>query len=203
MDPNSVDWNKGQGLVPAVVQSSVSGQVLMVGYMNREALEESLRSGRVTFFSRSRNRLWTKGETSGNFLLLDQVLVDCDRDTLLVTARPQGPTCHTGEVSCFGPQAPASAGTAFLAELDRLIQRRRVERPEGSYTTRLFNEGIVKIAQKLGEEAVETVVSMNQSRQRTVEEAADLVYHLLVFLAERETSLEDVATELEFRHRPK
>lgn len=200
-DSNQLDWEKGQGLVPAVIQDAESGRVLMVGYMNLEALEQTRLGGRVTFFSRSRGQLWTKGETSGNFLNVVSILADCDRDALLITARPQGPTCHTGETSCFGPDTPAPGGAAFLCELDRLVHRRKAERPEGSYTTRLFDQGLVKIAQKLGEEAVETVVSMNQTRERTVEEAADLLYHLLVFLAERETGLAEVVAELQRRHR--
>ncbi len=201
VDPESLDWEKGQGLLPAVVQNPADGRVLMVGYMNRAALEETLRSGRVTFFSRRRGGLWTKGETSGHFLHLEAVLADCDRDTLLVVARPQGPTCHTGAASCFGPEAPGPGGVSFLVFLDDLIRRRRRERPSGSYTTRLFESGLVRIAQKVGEEAVETVVSVNEPPERTVEEAADLLYHLLVLLAERDLSLPHVVSELERRHR--
>ncbi len=202
LDPASLDWEKGQGLLPAVVQDAADGRVLMVGYMNRQALEETLRCGRVTFFSRSRGRLWTKGESSGHFLQLETVLADCDSDTLLILARPQGPTCHRGTESCFGSGAPAFGGGTFLTFLDDLVQRRRRERPAGSYTTRLFEAGVVRIAQKVGEEAVETVVSVHESPERTVEEAADLIYHLLVLLAERGLALADVVAELERRHRP-
>jgi phosphoribosyl-AMP cyclohydrolase / phosphoribosyl-ATP pyrophosphohydrolase len=194
-----LDWAKSGGLLPAVVQDSGSGRVLMLGYVNREALSRTAETGRVTFFSRTRNRLWTKGETSGNFLTVVEIRPDCDRDALLILARPEGPTCHQGTLSCFASESGEPAA-GFLDRLSRLIEDRRIQRPAGSYTTRLFNEGLQKIAQKLGEEAVETVVSMTQSQERTRDEAADLIYHLLVFLTEREIPFDDVVAELERRH---
>jgi phosphoribosyl-ATP pyrophosphohydrolase/phosphoribosyl-AMP cyclohydrolase len=181
LDAASIDWAKGDGLVPAIVQDADTGRVLMLGYMDRAALATTLARGDVTFYSRSRQRQWTKGETSGNTLRLVSVEADCDGDTLLVQARPQGPTCHLGRASCF-PQAPGN----FLAELDGLVRRRAAERPEGSYTTRLFNGGIRRIAQKVGEEGVETALAgVVQDDDALLGEAADLAYHLLVLLRAR------------------
>ena len=200
MTPESLDtlaWEKQQGLLPAIVQDAYSRRVLMLGYMNREALAQTLHSGRATFFSRSKQRLWCKGESSGHHLLVTSVEADCDHDTLLVLARPQGPTCHLGTASCF-PNAPGD----FLAELDALLQRRQQERPEGSYTTRLFDGGVRGIAQKVGEEGVETALAaVAQDDDALLGEAADLVYHLLVLLRARGLSLS--ALESTLRHRQK
>jgi phosphoribosyl-ATP pyrophosphohydrolase/phosphoribosyl-AMP cyclohydrolase len=194
-----LDFDKMGGLLPAVVQHFDTGQVLMLGYMNTEALDRTLQSGRVTFWSRSRNELWTKGDTSGNRLTLKEIRIDCDRDALLVLAQPTGPVCHRGELSCFGREREWS-GLEFLPYLEDLIQQRQSLRPEESYTTRLFAKGLDEIVKKLGEEAVEVVVSAGQDRQRSVEESADLLYHLLVFLTARELKLRQVIQELERRH---
>lgn len=194
----NLDWEKNGGLVPVIVQDSSSGRVLMLGYMNREALDKTLETGLVTFWSRGRQELWTKGETSGNYLKLKTIRQDCDADTLLVVAQPTGPTCHQGTRSCFGDE-PAT-DLEFLDDLEKLIEDRKKEMPEGSYTSKLFAAGLPEILKKLGEEAVEVVVSATQSRERTVQETADLLYHLLVFLVQQEIRLADVITELERRH---
>lgn len=195
-DPATPDWDKGDGLLPAVVQDARTLRVLMLGYMNREALEATLAAGRVTFYSRSKQRLWTKGESSGHVLELVSVDLDCDRDTLLVQARPHGPTCHLQRASCF-PQAPA----AFLAELDALVAQRERERPAGSYTTRLFDDGVRRIAQKVGEEGVETALAaVAQDDAALLGESADLLYHLTVLLRARGLSLEDAVAVLKQRH---
>jgi phosphoribosyl-ATP pyrophosphohydrolase/phosphoribosyl-AMP cyclohydrolase len=196
-DPETLAWDKQGGLVPAVVQDADTQRVLMLGYMDRDALETTLASGRVTFFSRSRQRLWTKGETSGHVLDLVRLEADCDRDTLLVQARPRGPTCHLGTSSCF-MQAPAAA----LAELENLIETRERERPPGSYTTTLFEAGIARIAQKVGEEGVETALAAVTADDAALTgEAADLVYHLLVLLRARGLGFADVAKVLASRSR--
>lgn len=198
-DPAGLDWDKGEGLLPAVVQHARSGAVLMLGYMNRAALEESRRSGRVTFWSRSRQRLWTKGESSGHLLRLVGVRADCDRDTLLVQAEPEGPTCHLGTATCFG--ADSGLPLAFLAELDALVARRERERPSGSYTTRLFEGGLRRMAQKVGEEGVETALAaVAQDERALLEESADLLFHLLVLLRARGLGLGDVVQVLAARH---
>lgn len=194
-----LDWAKGDGLLPTIVQHWRSGEVLMLGYMNAEALAETRRSGRATFFSRSRQRLWTKGETSGHFLEVCAIRVDCDRDTLLVSAQPHGPACHLGTPSCFGPGARPPL--AFLSELDELIATRAAERPDGSYTARLFESGIRRIAQKVGEEGVETALAaVVQDDDALLGEAADLIFHLTVLLRARGKSLADVADVLAQRH---
>ncbi len=199
MDPKTLDFDKMGGLIPAVIQDSVSFKILMVGFMNREAYQKTCESQKVTFYSRTKNRLWTKGEESGNFLDVDRILVDCDNDTLLVMARPRGPVCHTGADTCFGETN--SRGILFLDYLQKFIQRRRLEMPEGSYTTHLFSKGINKIAQKVGEEAVETVIeAKDQNDDLFIGEAADLVYHLIVLLTAKGFSLDDVAAKLESRH---
>jgi phosphoribosyl-ATP pyrophosphohydrolase/phosphoribosyl-AMP cyclohydrolase len=197
-------------LIPAIVQDAATGQVLMLGYFNAEAWARTQAEGRVTFFSRSKQRLWTKGETSGNFLHVVSLHVDCDQDTVLIMARPDGPTCHRGTTSCFESLAeqetvtllPAPA-VGLLAELDQLIERRRqypAEEP-GSYTVRLFEKGLARIAQKVGEEAVETVIdAMAGNRVGVAGEAADLVYHLLVLLRATGSSLEEMLTVLRQRH---
>lgn len=192
------DWSKG--LIPAVVQDADTGLVLMLGYMNEEALAHTRRSGQVTFYSRSKQRLWTKGESSGHFLELVSVAVDCDADTLLVLARPKGPTCHNGTTTCFG-EFPGPE-LAFLGELDRLIETRHRERPAGSYTTKLFDAGTRRIAQKVGEEGVETALAaVAQDADALLGEAADLVYHLTVLLRDKGLGLADVAGKLRERHR--
>ncbi|HET7269368.1 MAG TPA: bifunctional phosphoribosyl-AMP cyclohydrolase/phosphoribosyl-ATP diphosphatase HisIE [Oleiagrimonas sp.] len=199
LDPATLDWNKGDGLLPVVVQHVHDGRVLMLGYMNREALEATQASGNVTFFSRSKQRLWTKGETSGNVLDLCAIHADCDADTLLVLANPQGPTCHTGTDTCFGDAA--SSDVAFLGELDALVAERHAKRPEGSYTTRLFESGTRRIAQKVGEEGVETALAaVAQNDDELLGESADLVYHLLVLLQARGLGLTDVVAKLRSRH---
>jgi phosphoribosyl-ATP pyrophosphohydrolase/phosphoribosyl-AMP cyclohydrolase len=193
----ALDWDKGGGLVPAIVQDADNLRVLMLGYMDRAALEATLATGRVTFFSRSKRRLWTKGESSGHFLGLVSLDVDCDGDTVLVTARPQGPTCHLQRESCF-----ASAPAAPLAELSALVERRSVELPEGSYTTRLFQDGVRRIAQKVGEEGVETALAgVVQDDEALLGEAADLVFHLLVLLRARGLGLAELQDTLAARRR--
>ena len=186
------------GLLPVVVQDAVTLKVLMLGYMNREAYEKTVAQGRVTFYSRTRNCLWTKGETSGHFLLVESMYVDCDKDTLLVKARPIGPTCHRGTTSCF--DTPESEG--FVRHLQSVIQQRHRDMPEGSYTTKLFIKGVTKIAQKVGEEAVESVVeAVDGNRDRFIYEASDMVYHLLVLLEQMGCSIEDLERELQLRHK--
>jgi phosphoribosyl-ATP pyrophosphohydrolase/phosphoribosyl-AMP cyclohydrolase len=200
MLPDRIDsfaWDKQGGLLPAVVQDADTLRVLMLGYMDRAALQATLDSGRVTFYSRSKQRLWIKGETSGHHLDLVSIDVDCDNDTLLVQTRPNGPTCHLGTQSCFGS---APAGT--LAELDALIASRERERPAGSYTTRLFESGVRGIAQKVGEEGVETALAaVVQDDGALLGEAADLLYHLIVLLRARGLSLQDACAVLASRQR--
>lgn len=199
MQPEQIDvfdWSKQDGLLPAIVQDANTLRVLMLGYMDRSALDTTLSSGKVTFFSRSRKRLWTKGEESGHFLQLVSIEGDCDNDTLLVLAHPQGPTCHLQRVSCF-----ADAPGNFLVELDALVEQRERERPVGSYTTRLFEAGVRSIAQKVGEEGVETALAaVAQQDQELAGEAADLLYHLLVLLRSRGLSLDDATAVLRIRH---
>lgn len=193
------DWDKGDGLLPAIIQDVRTGQILMLGYMNREAAEATLDSGRVTFFSRSKQRLWTKGETSGNRLGFVSGALDCDRDTILVQAVPAGPACHTGARTCFTDDLPPGAG--FLGHLDGLIQQRRAEMPEESYTTSLFKAGKARVAQKVGEEGVELALArMKDDRAEMANEAADLLYHLMVLLADADMSLADALTVLHSRH---
>lgn len=194
-----VDFDKMNGLVPAVIQDAEDGVVLMVGFMNSAALDRTSKERRVTFWSRTKERLWQKGETSGNYLEVVSIDIDCDGDTLLIKARPSGPVCHTGAKSCFSSQAEGRAG-AILSRLTRIISERKASRPQGSYTAKLFSEGEKKIGQKVGEEAIELAIAAQYSdKQRCVEEAGDLVYHLLVLLAAKEISLEEVEDELEKR----
>lgn len=198
----NIDFEKQGGLVPAIVQDARTNKVLMLGYMNREAYEQSLTSGRVTFYSRLRQALWVKGETSGHFLNIVKMEVDCDGDTLLIQAHPEGPTCHTGTGTCWGEQNQASS-LLFLEELQQVIEKRRKEMPEGSYTTRLFTEGINKIAQKVGEEALEAVIeATNGSNERLIYEGSDLLYHLLVMLTHKGLRITDLTDELRVRHAP-
>lgn len=187
------------GLIPAIIQDDRTLRVLMLGYMNREAYEKSLAEGRVTFYSRSRQCLWTKGETSGNYLDIVSVAADCDNDTLLIRVIPHGPTCHTGSTSCFGDLQSGNEG--FIRYLQSVIKQRHTDMPEGSYTSRLFQRGVNKIAQKVGEEAVETVIeAVVDNREAMIYEASDLVYHLLVLLEATGTSIADLETELARRH---
>ena len=189
-------WDKQDGLLPAIVQDARDLRVLMLGYMNREALAETLASGKVTFYSRSKQRLWTKGESSGHVLALQAIDVDCDNDTVLIQAIPHGPTCHLQRASCF-PDAPAD----FLGELDALVQSRHEQRPEGSYTTRLFEAGTKRMAQKVGEEGVETAIAaLAESDELLLGESADLIFHLTVLLRSRGLSLRDVKDVLRERH---
>jgi phosphoribosyl-ATP pyrophosphohydrolase/phosphoribosyl-AMP cyclohydrolase len=194
-----IDFKKSGGLVPAIVQDADTSVVLMLGYMNKEAYNKTLKSGKVTFFSRSRQTLWTKGETSGNFLLLDKLLLDCDNDTILVKARPTGPVCHTGSDTCFNE---LNRPNDFLYELEKIVNQRRKVMPEGSYTTHLFKKGINKIAQKVGEEATEVVIeAVDDNRERLLEESADLLYHLIVLLQAKKLTLNDVSDILRKRHK--
>ena len=186
------------GLLPVIVQDAATLKVLMLGYMNREAFDKTVAEGRVTFFSRTRSTLWTKGETSSNYLLVKNMYIDCDGDTLLVKAEPIGPTCHRGTTSCF--DTPESEG--FIRHLQQVVQQRHRDMPEGSYTTKLFIKGVKKIAQKVGEEAVESVVeAVDGNRDRFIYEASDMVYHLLVLLEQMGCSIEDLERELALRHK--
>jgi phosphoribosyl-AMP cyclohydrolase / phosphoribosyl-ATP pyrophosphohydrolase len=195
---DAIDWSKG--LIPAVVQDVDTGLVLMLGYMNAEALVASRERGQVTFFSRSKQRLWTKGESSGHVLELVSIAVDCDGDTLLVLARPRGPTCHQGTTTCFGDFPGPDC--AFLGELARVIEQRHAQRPAGSYTTKLFDAGTRRIAQKVGEEGVETALAaVVQDDEALLGESADLLFHLLVLLRDRGLGLGDLARTLRARHR--
>ena len=198
----NIDFEKMGGLVPAIIQDADTRQVLMLGFINEEAYEKTLETGHVTFWSRTRQTLWTKGETSGHFLNLVDMKIDCDQDTLLVRVHPIGPTCHTGTDTCWAEDNTPNP-LLFLGELQSFIDRRKEEMPEGSYTTSLFNKGINKIAQKVGEEALETVIeATNGSKEHLVYEASDLLYHLLVMLTEKGLRIEDVAAELQQRHDP-
>ncbi len=186
------------GLLPVIVQDATTLKVLMLGYMNREAFDKTASEGRVTFFSRTRNTLWTKGETSGHFLLVKDMYADCDSDTLLIKAEPIGPTCHRGTISCF--DTPESEG--FIRHLQSVVQQRHRDMPEGSYTTKLFIKGVKKIAQKVGEEAVESVVeAVDGNRDRFIYEASDMIYHLLVLMEQMGCSIEDMERELALRHK--
>jgi len=198
----TIDFEKMGGLVPAIIQDATTRNVLMLGFMNQEAYEKTLATRHVTFWSRTRQTLWTKGETSGHFLHLVSMQVDCDNDTLLVKVNPVGPTCHKGTDTCWGEDNEASP-LLFLTELQDFINLRKQQMPEGSYTTKLFKDGINKIAQKVGEEALETVIeATNGTDEHLVYEASDLLYHLIVLLAEKGLRIEDIATELHRRHDP-
>ena len=201
-DGERIDWDKNDGMVPAIVQHAGSGRVLMLGYMDRAALAATLARDHVVFFSRSRQRLWEKGETSGNFLQLVDIRFDCDADTLLVIARPEGPVCHTGSTSCFGDEPlTAAAPLSFLLELEQLIAQRIAAAPEGSYTARLYARGVRRVAQKVGEEGLEVALAgAGESDDALIGECADLVYHLLVLLRSRSLPLAAVIEELRRRH---
>ena len=195
----SIDFYKRDGLVPAIIQDADTAKVLMLGFMNREAYDKTMETGKVTFYSRTRKRLWTKGEESGNFLHVVSVKADCDRDTLLIQVHPVGPVCHTGTDTCWGEKNEQPV--MFLKELQDFINVRHTEMPEGSYTTSLFRSGVNKMAQKVGEEAVETVIeACNGTDDRLIYESADLLYHLIVLLTSKGYSIEDIARELKERH---
>jgi phosphoribosyl-AMP cyclohydrolase / phosphoribosyl-ATP pyrophosphohydrolase len=197
IDSSKLDFNKSGGLIPCIVQDVVTEKVIMLGYMNQEALTKTLEEKRLTFFSRTKQRLWTKGETSGNFLFLHEVIVDCDQDTLLFKVTPKGPSCHTGADTCFNEKNKKD-GIEFL---ESIIQDRKKNPQENSYTNQLLNSGINKVAQKVGEEAVELVIeAKDNNKELFLGEAADLMYHYLVLLAAKETSLSEVVTVLQQRH---
>ena len=198
----NIDFEKCGGLVPAIIQDADTKTVLMLGYMNQEAYEKTLSTGLVTFYSRSRQCLWTKGETSNNFLHLVDIKVDCDNDTLLVKVHPDGPTCHKGTDTCWGEENVASP-LLFLSELSNFIEKRHQEMPEGSYTTSLFRDGLNRMAQKVGEEALELVIeATNGTNERLVYEGSDMLYHLIVLLTHKGLRIEDMAAELRERHNP-
>jgi phosphoribosyl-ATP pyrophosphohydrolase/phosphoribosyl-AMP cyclohydrolase len=194
-----IDFEKGGGLVPAIVQDADTLQVLMLGYMNSESVSKTNETGLVTFYSRSRKTLWTKGETSGNTLALVTMTIDCDRDTILVKAKPTGPTCHEGTVSCFGSEG--AEGVGFLSYLETLIEGRKTADPESSYTAQLLQGPLRRAAQKVGEEGVETALAaVAETDDKLVSEAADLIYHTLVLLAAKDLKLDVVVAELKSRH---
>ena len=200
LDIKNINWKKGNGLVPAIVQDASTEQVLMLGYMNAESLEKTQETGLVTFYSRSRKTLWTKGETSGNTLKFISIAMDCDQDTLLIRALPAGPTCHEGTVSCFGDKGPQGLG--FLTKLESLIEERKTADPESSYTAKLLQGPLHKAAQKVGEEGVETALAaIAETDDGLVYESADLIYHLMVLLSAKDIKLADVIKELQTRHK--
>ncbi len=197
-----IDFEKCNGLVPAIIQDAYTKNVLMLGYMNHEAYQKTIETKKVTFYSRSRQCLWTKGETSGNFLQLVDIKIDCDNDTLLVKAVPQGPTCHTGADTCWG-EVNEKNPLLFLTELQDFINKRHEEMPEGSYTTSLFKDGLNRMAQKVGEEALEAVIeAVNGTNERLVYEGSDMLYHLIVLLTSKGMRIEELAKELQTRHEP-
>lgn len=194
----NINFEKSGGLVPVIIQHANTLQVLMLGFMNADALKKTQAEGKVTFFSRSKNRLWTKGETSGNFLLVKDISTDCDNDTLLIKAIPQGATCHTGATSCFAEETPKG----FLYELEKVIEQRIADNAEGSYTSKLFSRGVNKVAQKVGEEAVELVIEAKDNNIDLFKnEAADLLYHFLILLKTKDLKLQDIEEVLKERHR--
>lgn len=196
----NIDFQKLNGLIPAIIQDKNTLKVLMLGFMNEEALKKTEETGQVTFFSRTKNRLWTKGEESGNFLNVVSITPDCDNDTLLIKVKPVGPVCHTGSDTCWNEENKTDI--AFLQYLSEFIQKRFQEMPEGSYTTSLFQKGINRMAQKVGEEAVETVIeAVNGTDEGFLYEASDMIYHLIVLLTSKGYSLADLAKELEKRHK--
>ena len=193
-----INFEKSAGLVPVIIQHAGTLQVLMLGYMNEEALEKTKSEGKVTFYSRRKQRLWTKGESSGNYLIVEEILTDCDDDTLLIKAYPVGPTCHTGSTSCFREETVKG----FVYDLEKVIEQRITENPEGSYTARLFSRGVNKVAQKVGEEAVELVIeSKDDNIDLFQNEAADLLYHYLILLKTKNLKLEDIEAVLKERHK--
>lgn len=197
-----IDFEKMQGLVPAIIQDAVTSKVLMLGFMNKEAYEKTVETGLVTFWSRTRNCLWTKGETSGNVLRVVKILNDCDNDTLLIKANPAGPVCHTGADTCWS-ETNEKNPLLFLTELQDFINKRHEEMPEGSYTTSLFKDGLNRMAQKVGEEALELVIeATNGTKERMIYEGSDMLYHLIVLLTSKGLRIEDMAAELAERHQP-
>ncbi|MHB8578292.1 MAG: bifunctional phosphoribosyl-AMP cyclohydrolase/phosphoribosyl-ATP diphosphatase HisIE [Ignavibacteriaceae bacterium] len=199
MNLPELNFEKLNGLIPAIVVDNNSDKVLMLGFMNKTSLEKTIETKLITFFSRTRNELWTKGETSGNFLHLIEIKHDCDNDTLLIYAVPDGNTCHTGNYSCFGIEKKSHS--YFLNELFDLIKKRKIELPKNSYTTSLFNSGTNRIIQKVGEEAIETVIAAkNRDKDEIINETSDLIYHLFVMLAEQDIDLDEVVENLEKRH---
>ncbi len=198
----NINFDKKDGLVPAIIQDADTKNVLMLGYMNREAYEKTVDTGLVTFYSRSRQCLWTKGESSGNYLHLVDIKNDCDEDTLLVRVHPDGPTCHTGTDTCWGEKNEANP-LLFLSELNDFIEERHRQMPEGSYTTSLFQDGLNRMAQKVGEEALELVIeAVNGTDGRMIYEGSDMLYHLIVLLTSKGLRIEDLAKELQIRHKP-
>lgn len=194
----NMDFSKNNGLVPAIIQDSATLQVLMLGYMNQESLDKTIAEGKVTFFSRSKNRLWTKGEESGNFLFVDEILEDCDNDTILIKASPKGPVCHTGSTSCFKEET----AKGFIYQLEKVIEQRISDKSASSYTASLFNKGVNKVAQKVGEEAVELVIeAMDNNKELFENEAADLLYHLIILLKTKDLKLQDIEAILKGRHK--
>lgn len=199
IDISKLNFSKLNGFIPAIIVDESNDKILMLGFMNEEALRISIETGKVTFFSRTKNRLWTKGEASGNFLYIKNIITDCDNDSIIIYAKPQGPTCHLGNYSCFNLQ---NENINFLLKLSELINQRKKELPENSYTTKLFKEGSDRIIQKIGEEATEVIIAAkNKSKQQIIYETADLLYHLIVMLADNELTLTDVVKELESRHK--
>lgn len=195
-----LDFEKTGGLIPAIIQDYETNKVLMLGYMNQQALDKTHETGKVTFFSRTKQRLWTKGEESGNFLNVISIKDDCDHDTLLIKAKPVGPVCHTGADTCF--EEKNKEDILFLKHLQQFIEKRHQEMPEGSYTTSLFQSGLNRMAQKVGEEAIETVIeACNGTDDRLIYESADMLYHLIVLLTSKGLSIEDLARELKKRHK--
>lgn len=198
----TIDFKKGDGLVPAIIQDAQTKNVLMLGYMNEESYQKTVETGLVTFYSRSRQCLWTKGETSGNCLHVVDIKVDCDQDTLLIQANPDGPVCHTGTDTCWGEKNEQNP-LLFLSELSDFIEKRHEEMPEGSYTTSLFRDGLNRMAQKVGEEALELVIeATNGTPERMIYEGSDMLYHLIVLLTSKGMRIEDMAAELMTRHKP-
>lgn len=199
IDISKLDFEKNNGLIPAIIQNDKTMEVLMLGYMNKESLEKTLKEKRVCFYSRTKQRLWTKGETSGNFLNLVSVEPDCDNDTLLVRVNPQGPACHTGSTSCF--KDSYKNDLSWLSKLEDIIEQRKTASAETSYTAKLFQKGVVRISQKVGEEGVETALAAATNGDNFIDEASDLIFHLLVLLKAKNASLKDVAQCLEKRHK--
>ena len=198
----TIDFNKMNGLVPAIIQDADTQKVLMLGYMNEEAYEKTVETGKVTFFSRTKNRLWTKGESSGNFLEVVSIKNDCDNDTLLIQVHPTGPVCHTGTDTCWGEKNESNPLT-FLSELQDFIEKRHEEMPEGSYTTSLFKDGLNRMAQKVGEEALEAVIeAVNGTNDRLIYEGSDMLYHLIDLLTAKGLRIEQMVNELKERHQP-
>lgn len=197
----AIDWQKGNGLIPAIAQDAQTGHVLMLGYMNSEALEQTKTTGKVTFFSRSKNRLWVKGETSGNFLNLKSIHIDCDSDAILLLVNPAGPACHRDTLSCFDDAEPP---LSFLSKLQFIIAARAGEPTDNSYVAKLLNKGIGKVAQKVGEEGVETVLAAtSETPERFLEESADLLFHMMILLHAKGKSIEDIVAVLENRNKAK